>query len=804
MLAWIPFVMEKAAMQKTQQEPIAIIGVGCRFPGAETPQAFWRMLRQGEEAIREVPAHRWKSEALYSSDPLEPGKMACKWGGFIEFIDQFDWRMFHMLPREARYMDPQHRLLLEVTWEALEDAGLPLAEVAGTQTSVAVGISWNDYLRLQARNWSHLDGYTAAGTPFAFAASRLSYFFDFKGPSMSLDTACASSLTALHQACQSLWTGEATLALAGGVNLHLSPDSWIIASKTGMLSRTGHCRTLDASADGFVPGEGAGMVVLKPFSLLQPSDRVYALIRGVTVNHNGHNEWIMATSQETQESLLRQAYSKAGVNPVDIDYVELHGTGFLKGDAVEAHALGAVVGRQTERQHPCLIGSVKTNIGHLSAAAGIAGLIKVALSLYHQELPPMLHLQTVNPDIPLVELQLAPQKELASWPAKKEGKPLAGVSALALSGTNAHAVLEGYHVEVQDRNEQPQLRLLPLSAASKSALLLQATAFKQMLMTTEDSWQNICYTAAVRRNHHQYRLVLAACTTHEAATILDEVLTGQPFALTHELPGKFLLQVETSPVSDTTMRQLLGDAYDLFVESGPQALLSQSLPPLRQAQSEATLLLTLGRLYTLGYTINWSALFPEGDQYVKCVSLPTYSWQRERLWLDWLDVEEISTPPESRHQQEQDQVSFQEVQNLTLLQLLEATSTDQWSVLLLDYLKKEVSSVLEVDPVVVQVSQSFFSLGMDSLTATQLINRVQKSLGFLLPPTVIFRHPTVERLADYLTREMLLQKHQKHRPISHLAPYSSVALEELSELEAETLLTSKLTMIEEILSERPR
>ncbi|GHO82465.1 type I polyketide synthase [Dictyobacter formicarum] len=789
-------------MQTTQQEPIAIIGIGCRFPGAKNPQAFWQMLQQGEEAISEVPAYRWNAEALYDPDPLQPGKIACKWGGLLEDIDQFDWRMFHIPPREARYMDPQHRLLLEVTWEALEDAGIPLGTVAGTQTSVAVGIDWNDYLRLQARNWSRLDGYTATGTPFAFASNRLSYFFDFKGPSISLDTACASSLTALHQACQSIWTGEATLALAGGVNLHLSPDSWIIASKTGLLSSTGRCRTLDASADGFVLGEGAGMVILKPLSLVQPTDRVYALIRSVAVNHNGHNEWIMATSQEAQENLLRQAYSKAGVNPAEVDYIELHGTGFLKGDAVEAKAIGNVVGLHPERKQQCFLGSVKTNIGHLGAASGIAGLIKVALSLYHQELPPTLNLQTVNPDIPLAELQLAPQRELTSWPARRKSQLLAGVSAQALTGTNAHAVLEGYnvaHVQTEVAHEKPQLRILPLSAASQPALLSLGISFKEMLTTTRSSWQNICYTASVRRNHHKYRLVLIASTTHEAAQILDEVLAHQSPNFTHELPGKFLFQAETTSAADTLIQQVQASNYARAVEDQSQMYSAQSIQS-KQKPGEHTALLALGRLYILGYTIDWSVLSPQDSQ---CVSLPTYPWQRQRLWLDWLNNEDISTPPETRHMKRREQVFSQAEPKRPHLPGLETASSAQWPQLLFAYIKEELSNILEIDPAVVQESQSFVSLGIDSLTATQLINRLQQSLELRLPATAIFNHPSVGSLAHYLSHELLRQKHRKQEPDTHPTPHIAKIIHELSEPEVETLLTNKLTMIEEILNERP-
>src|SRR5215469_4891480 len=239
-------------MQGVQQEPIAIIGMGCRFPQARNPQEFWTLLREGKDAIREVPADRWDIKKLYNPDSTLPGKMVSRWGGFLDQIDQFDWRAFRMLPREVTSMDPQHRLLLEVAWEALEDAGLPIEEVAGSQTSVSIGIGSNDYLRLQARNWSQLDDYTAMGNANSFAASRLSYLFDLKGPSVSVDTGCTSSLSALSLACQSLWTGEAQLALAGGVSLMLSPESMIIQSRAGLLSKIGRCQTLDAHADGFV------------------------------------------------------------------------------------------------------------------------------------------------------------------------------------------------------------------------------------------------------------------------------------------------------------------------------------------------------------------------------------------------------------------------------------------------------------------------------------------------------------------------------------------------------------------------
>lgn len=539
-------------MRDMQREPIAIIGMGCRFPGAANPFEFWKLLSEGRDAIREVPADRWKVEKLSNLDPMLPEKKGSRWGGFLDQIDQFDWRAFRILPREAKYMDPQHRLLLEVAWEALEDAGLPLTQVKGSQTSVAVGIGWSDYMRIQSRNWSQLDAYTLIGNASCFASNRLSYIFDLKGPSISLDAGCSSSLAAIYYACQSLWMEEATLALAGGVNIMVSPDSMLMASRAGLLSSDGRCKTLDASADGFVRGEGSGVIVLKRYSDLHPSDRVYALIHGVAVNHNGHNEWIIASSQAAQEALLREAYHKAKVNPAEVDYVELHGTGFQLGDAVEVKALGAVIGASAGRENACMIGSVKTNVGHLEAAAGMASIMKVALSLYHQHVPPTLNLHTINSNIALEDWGLAAPRTICPWP-EKQGSAYAGVTTLALTGANAHAVLSAFPRQIS--NAQSTLHVLPVSARSKEALYAQAGALRDFLLdeglTTRACWSDICFTASVRRTHHPYRLAVIGRSPQEAASALDILLQRQHlqrdthtgrlqklvFLLAHQIPA---------------------------------------------------------------------------------------------------------------------------------------------------------------------------------------------------------------------------------------------------------------------------
>jgi len=726
-------------MQDVQREPIAIIGMGCRFPQAHNPQEFWALLCEGKDAIREVPADRWDVRKFYDPDSTLPGKMVSRWGGFLDQVDRFDWQAFRMLPREVASMDPQHRLLLEVAWEALEDAGLPLEEIAGSRTSVSIGIGWSDYLRLQTRNWSQIDEYTAMGNASGFAANRLSYVFDLKGPSVSVDSMCTSSLAAVYLACQSLWTGEASLALAGGVSLTLSPESMIMESKSRLLSPQGRSKTLDAQADGYVRGEGAGVIILKPLSQVRKSDRVYALLRGVAVNHNGHNEWIIASSQMAQEALLREAYHKAGVNPFEVDYVELNGTGFQRGDAVEAKAVGAILGIPPERTHPCFIGSVKTNIGHLEAASGIASMIKVALSLYHREIPPTLNLQTPNPDIPLDDLHLAVPQTSMPWP-EKAGTPtvsplgIAGVTTLAFTGANAHAVLSAYpssmsdemHSE-DDEDDKEVYRLLPLSARSEQALYGLAEAYRDFLLAhatdTAASWRDICYSASVRRTHHRHRLVVAGRSPQEAAEALrlyleeqghdksDFYITGNKLPAVHHLGGG----------SPGDLSPSVGGPVDY-----------QYLAPTESIPAH---LETFKILYTSGHEIGWSRLYREEECH--CVSLPPYSWQRERLWPDWLDVEEISTPPEERS------ADPSKVRHTSKIEIagrsIEKVLTELWA------------EVLGLEHV--SASNSFFELGGHSLLAMQLLVHIRAIFHVEMALKDLLETPTPSACAEFITQK---------------------------------------------------
>jgi myxalamid-type polyketide synthase MxaE and MxaD len=526
---------EASRVREANGEAIAIIGIGCRFPGAKDARAFWNLLRDGVDAIREVPADRFDLHEFFDPDPSAPGKMVTRWGGFIEQVDQFDAHFFGISPREAARMDPQQRLLLEVAWEALEDAGQARERLAGTPAGVFIGISNNDYGRIQFNDPHRIDAYAGTGNALSIAANRISYVFDFRGPSIAIDTACSSSLVAVHQACASLRSGESNLALAGGVNLILSPAITINFTKAGAMAPDGRCKTFDARANGYVRSEGAGVVVLKPLSkALVDRDPIYAVIRGSAVNQDGRSNGLMAPNPLAQEAVLREAYRRAAVSPGDVQYVEAHGTGTLLGDPIEAKALGAVLAQGRPADRPCLLGSVKTNLGHLEAAAGIAGLIKVALALQHREIPPSLHFEEPNPHIPFDRLPLRVKTTLGPWPAQA-GAALAGVSSFGFGGTNAHVVVQqalrsdsgmlASERETENRDAKSTY-LLPLSARSPEALQSLARSYQDLLIDPESraAPYDVCYGASARRSHHEYRLAVTGNSAARLAEGLETLL----------------------------------------------------------------------------------------------------------------------------------------------------------------------------------------------------------------------------------------------------------------------------------------
>ena len=538
------------------REPIAIVGIGCRFPGAKNPEAFWQMLREGVDAIIEVPPNRWDIKAFYDSDTEKQDKMNTRWGGFLEQVDQFDPQFFGIAPREAATMDPQQRLLLELSWEALEDAGVIPESLANTKTGVFIGISSYDYYELLMRNPMNLDAYAATGNNNCIAAHRISYVFNLTGPSMAIDTACSSSLVAVHLACQSLWSGESTLALVGGVHIMLSPWVSVSFAKGGFMAPDGRCKAFDAKANGYVRSEGAGVVVLKPYrQALADGDPIYTVIMGSAVNQDGRSNGLTAPNPRAQEAVLRAAYQQSGVSPGQIQYVEAHGTGTKLGDPMEMKALGVVLAEGRLPGHYCAVGSVKTNIGHLEAAAGIAGLIKVALSLKHRQIPPNLHFQEPNPYIPFNKLPMQVQQTLEPWP-DTDGPALAGISSFGFGGTNAHVVLQealsGEETAPFENASRPKflstsqsadslrpLHLLTLSAKSENALSELVQNYQEFLIKHPTvSIADICFTANTRRSHFNHRLAVVADTSTQIQEQLGAFLCGK------EISGLITRRVE--------------------------------------------------------------------------------------------------------------------------------------------------------------------------------------------------------------------------------------------------------------------
>jgi acyl transferase domain-containing protein/SAM-dependent methyltransferase len=537
------------------REPIAIVGIGCRFPGdANDPRAYWQILAGGKDVLTEVPPERWDLRTYYDSEPGKVGKTNVKFGGFIKDIDKFDANFFGISPREAARMDVQQRIILEVAFEALEDAGLPLETLSGQPVGVFLGMSSFDYALIQTgfRDRGAIDVYTNTGGALSIAANRISYCLNFKGPSAVLDTACSSALTAVHVACQSLWRKECTAALVGGIHILITPGPYIGFNKLNMLSADGRCKAFDAKANGFVRSEGAGMVVLKPLSqAVADGDRPYAVILSTALNQDGRTSGLTVPSQASQETLVRQALWQARVAPAEVQFVEAHGTGTLVGDPIEARALGGALSEGRPEGDCLAIGSVKTNVGHLEAAAGAAGLIKAALALRERIIPANLHFSEPNPDIDFAGLRLRVPTATEPWP-DTHGKPaLAGVNSFGFGGSNAHVLLREPPLTeeaVPETAEQDPGRphLVPLSARSPEALKALAGKYAAFLRPGgggEDvSLADVCFSTRFRRTHHDHRMGVVARDREELIRQLEAFADGQPSPVVSDrvMPGQAL------------------------------------------------------------------------------------------------------------------------------------------------------------------------------------------------------------------------------------------------------------------------
>ncbi|OCB21630.1 type I polyketide synthase [Mycobacterium intracellulare] len=518
----------------------AIVGYAARFPGAADADEFWDVLRHGRDAISEVPQDRWDADEFFDPEPGAPGKVVTRRAGFVDDVTGFDAPFFGLSTREVRLMDPQHRILLETAWRAVEHSGYAPTDLADSNTGVFVGLATHDYLGMASDELTYpeIEAYMAIGTSNAAAAGRISYRLGLQGPSVAVDTACSSSLVAIHQACQALRLGECDLALAGGANVLLTPATMITFSSAHMLAPDGRCKTFDAAADGYVRGEGCGVIVIKRLEdALRDGDRIRAVIRGSAINQDGASGGLTVPNGVAQQRVIADALKRADLEPRDVGYLEAHGTGTSLGDPIEAQAAGAVLGAGREPDQPLLMGSVKTNIGHLEAAAGIAGVIKVILSLENELLPQHLHFQNPSPHIPWDRLAVEVVKEATPW--KRNGqRRIAGISSFGFAGTNAHVIVEEAPEQAVSAPAVPapvdapggrRFSILPLSARTPAALMRLADEYRAWLgANPEATLADVCFTAGAGRAHLEHRAALVVNSRESAMELLGALAEERP------------------------------------------------------------------------------------------------------------------------------------------------------------------------------------------------------------------------------------------------------------------------------------
>ena len=621
---------QRLASQADRPEPIALVGMACRFAGAADLDAYWRLIVAGVDATSEIPPDRWDADAFYDADHETPGRMTSRWGGFVGSVDQFDPQFFGIAPREASRMDPQQRLLLEVSWEALEHAGLAAERVAGTATGVFVGIGGSDYAKIpmQFENFlEYIDAHVGTGNALSIAANRISYILDLHGPSLAVDTACSSSLLAVHLAVNSLRRRECDAALAAGVNLILTPEVMVAFSKARMLSPTGQCRPFDAAADGYVRGEGCGVLVLKRLGdAVRDGDRVLAVIRGSAANQDGRTSGITAPNSNSQHECIRAALANAGVSAQLVSYLEAHGTGTPLGDPIEVLGLKRLYARRSPAEPPCYMASVKANIGHTETASGVASIIKVALMMQHGLIPAQTNFAQLNGHIPLEGSRLTVPRQSLAW-TREAGPRLAGVSSYGFGGTNVHIVLEDPAPREPAPVERDRpLHLLVLSAKTKTALAAQAERYAERLDTI-DNVADFCHAANAGRAHFHHRAAIVAANREQLRQRLTALAEGKSAAGVKTGQIQAAARPRVAFLFTGQGSQYAGMARELF----------DSQPVFRQALDECAEILRPLRDEPL-----LSVIFPADGQ-ASLIDETTYTqpalfaveYALARLWQSW-------------------------------------------------------------------------------------------------------------------------------------------------------------------------
>ena len=624
------------ALEQEKYEPIAVVGIGCRFPGAKNPEEFWQLLKDSRDAIRDVPLDRWDKNT--SQEQITQG-------GFIPHLKEFDPSFFRIAPKEAASIDPQQRLLLEVSWEALENAAIPANKVRGSKTGVFIGIAAVDYWhQLLSMSKTDIDPYLTTGNTHSLASGRISHFFDFTGTSISLDTACSSSLVAVHLAIKSLRDRECNMALAGGVNRLISPKVSINFARAKMLSVDGRCKTFDQSANGFVRSEGCGIVVLKRLSdAIADRDNIRAVLLGSATNQDGRTSSITTPSSLSQQAVIKQALANSRVEASEVSYIETHGTGTSLGDAIELEALSQVF----KDNQKLVLGAVKTNIGHLESAAGIASLIKTILALENKTITANLHLKQPNERVDWQTLPFVLPQEAISWNAKP---CVAGISSFGFSGTNSHVIVKEAEVIVDNqKTNKLDLYLFTLSARNKKALDELAKKYLYYIDSHSNLLiEDVCLTSNIGRSHFNHRLAICVTSITDLRIKLNQYQVKETPLKLYQGKANSNLKVgliteienpELSKIIQSVVNHALvsSDAADIIWKIGDCSIDDNNSNVIHSAiESDSNnwqiLITGLAQLYILGLDINWESLWQNNSG--NKITLPTYPWQRSIYWID--------------------------------------------------------------------------------------------------------------------------------------------------------------------------
>lgn len=741
-------------------EPIAVIGLSCRFPGSANADAFWKNIRENFDLVTEIPETRWNWREYYGDPQLDAGKTKVKWGGFIDDIDKFDAGFFSLSPREAVLMDPQHRIALEAVCLALDDAGVPRKKIQGTKTGVFIGVSTSDYSILLRKNPEYTkQALFTTGSAHSTLVNRISYLLDLHGPSEPIDTACSSSLIAIHRSVESLRNGSCELAIAGGVNTLLAPETTLSFSNAGMLSEDGRCKSFDQGANGYVRGEGVGIVILKTLNKAQQDgDHIYAVIRGSAENHGGKANTFTSPNPLAQKDLLVEAYNRSNTDPRNVSFIEAHGTGTPLGDPVETEGLKLAfnelyqrVGATVSEQH-CGIGTVKANIGHLEAAAGIAGVIKVILSLKNQILPGNPQLRTPNKYLKLDNTPFYLQKETKPWQPAEGTSRIAGVSSFGFGGANAHVILEEYITKEKALYPEGTPLVFILSAKNRARLAEYVERLYSFIKSNpEANLHNVAYTLQTGRDAMEERLAFEVSNREELLNCLSEFLAGETERLFTGTVGQgkqnFLLE---------------GNAGKTYIQSA-----------IANKEHKA-----LAQLWGQGNDLDWSLLYT--DHKPQKISLPGYPFAREIHWFDQVPGKRFSMDQSAKEQHQvssaradkaqteemsprplvikgqQNFVDLNDDQNIGE-EVNEAVGDNRMPMSgseIKTIIVKLLADTLYTEPEKIDLKAKFVDMGLDSIISVELVKNINQHFGLSLSTTELYNYSNIPDLTDFLSKEL--------------------------------------------------